>query len=348
MRLGDLLRSRGQETEQPEKKEPGRADPALQASQAGGRTSSVAGGEEDVVRLPIEVIRPNRWQPRLRGGEEEIEELAQSIASQGLLSPIIVRPAGDGAYELVAGERRLRACERLGWREIPCIVRGFSDREAAEAALVENLQRSDLHFLEEARAYQRLLEEFGLTQEELAGRLGKSQPAIANKLRLLRLSPRVQEVISREMISERQARALLAVEDEGEQLALVREIKRRGLSAERAERLAREWSQRGRAKAPGQRRIQVMRDLRPFRNSLMQLVQALNRAGLVAQVDEEEAEDGYRITITIRGAGQGAREKGAVGGAGGQEPAGERERLATGNGQDGESGEVRKGAAGAS
>lgn len=301
MRLGDLLRSRNQ------KDGPG----ALQATPTpdNEEPDGANAGEEHISRLPIASIKVSRWQPRQRLDESEIEELARSIANQGLLAPVVVRPCGEGRYELVAGERRLRACQRLGWTEIPALVRSLGEKEAAEAALVENLQRADLHFLEEARAYQQLLTEFQMTQEELAARLGKSQPAVANKLRLLRLSPKVQERISREIIGERQARAVLMLESEEEQLALLDEIKRRGLGAEETERLVKERREmragkdgEGRSARRGrqQRVIQIMKDLRPLRNSVLKLVQSVKKAGLEIGVDEEETADGYRISIFVR------------------------------------------------
>ncbi|MBE3576430.1 MAG: ParB/RepB/Spo0J family partition protein [Limnochordales bacterium] len=299
MRLGDLLRSRNQEDQRGRgKEEPESGGPGLPSQ-----------SDERIVRLPIGAIRVGRWQPRQRVDENEVEELARSIANQGLLAPVVVRPSGDGEYELVAGERRLRACRKLGWTEIPALVRDLDEKEAAEAALVENLQRAQLHFLEEARAYQQLLTEFKMTQEELAERLGKSQPAVANKLRLLRLSPRVQEWISREMISERQARAVLMLESEEEQLEVLREVKERGLSAEETERLVKERREGGgRSTGEGgrprrerqQRVIHIMKDLRPLRNSVLKLVQSVRKTGLEVDVEEEETGEGYRISILVR------------------------------------------------
>ena len=140
---------------------------------------------EEIVAVPIEEIRPSPYQPRKRIDQGKIEELAASIAEHGLLHPVVVRMI-EGGYELVVGERRWRACQRLGWRSIPAVVRTLSEQAAAELALIENLQRKDLDFFEEAEGYQRLITEFDLTQEELARRVGCSQSAIANKLRLLR------------------------------------------------------------------------------------------------------------------------------------------------------------------
>ena len=178
MRLTDVLRSkmRPQDADTP---------PVLE-----GQT------QERIEHLPIELIQASQYQPRSEFDDEGLDELAQSIAEHGVLHPIVVRKSHIG-YEVVVGERRLRACRRLGFETIPAIVREFADREAAEVALIENLQRKDLRLFEEAEGYRRLLEEFGLTQEELAVRLGRKQSSIANKLRLLRLPDKVKEIISR-------------------------------------------------------------------------------------------------------------------------------------------------------
>ena len=188
-----------------------------------GLTGAANDPAKAVQELPLNDIRPNPYQPRRQFSEGELAELADSIRRYGVLQPIVVR-SGDEGLELVAGERRLRACKMLGLDTIPAVVRDLSDEDLAVLALVENLQREDLHFLEEAQGYQRLLEEFGLTQEELAKRIGKSQSTIANKIRLLKLSPPVQDFISREIISERHARALLKLPGEEEQLAILEKI----------------------------------------------------------------------------------------------------------------------------
>ena len=164
------------------------------------------GPSGDLVReIPLDDLAPNPYQPRRKFAKEEMAELAESIRQYGVLQPVVARPAPEG-LELVAGERRLRACKMLGLMTIPTIVKELTDQDMAILSLVENLQREDLNFLEEAQGYYNLLEEFGFTQEELAQRIGKSQSTIANKIRLLKLSPRVRSYISREIITERHAR----------------------------------------------------------------------------------------------------------------------------------------------
>jgi ParB family chromosome partitioning protein len=168
-----------------------------------------------VMNLGIEEIRPDRSQPRRHFDEAHIEELAESIRSKGVLLPLIVRRATDG-YVLVAGERRWRAAQKAGLRELPVMVREVTDKEAFEIALIENIQREDLNPVEEAEAYKRLIEEHGLTQEELAARVGKDRSTVANALRLLRLPEAIKDAIVDGQLSMGHARALLAISDEGD------------------------------------------------------------------------------------------------------------------------------------
>jgi ParB family chromosome partitioning protein len=252
---------------------------------------------EEIVAVPIEEIRPSPYQPRKRIDQGKIEELAASIAEHGLLHPVVVRMI-EGGYELVVGERRWRACQRLGWRSIPAVVRTLSEQAAAELALIENLQRKDLDFFEEAEGYQRLITEFDLTQEELARRVGCSQSAIANKLRRLRLHPQVREaIISREIISERHARALLRLESPAEQLAMIERIAKEELSVKKVEQLI--AAREGKERSKGQRWIGVMKDVRPFMNSLRKLTGQLERAGLAVTI-EEESKGRDEVVIQIR------------------------------------------------
>ncbi len=168
-----------------------------------------------VINLGIEEIRPQKGQPRRHFDESHIEELAESIRSKGVLLPLIVRRVSDG-YALVAGERRWRAAQKAGLREVPVMVREVTEKEAFEIALIENIQREDLNPVEEAEAFKRLIEEHGLTQEELATRVGKDRSTVANALRLLRLPEAIKQAIVAGLLSMGHARALLAVSDEGD------------------------------------------------------------------------------------------------------------------------------------
>ena len=193
----------------------------------------------ELQRIPIAEIAPNRFQPRRTFTEHELVELEASIKSSGLLQPIVVRARGDGKWELVAGERRLRAVGRLGWSDIPAVVRDFDDRAMLTLALVENLQRADLNPLEEAEGYQRLIDEFGLTQQQVADAVGKDRTTITNLLRVLTLQPAVRQLLDRGHISAGHARALLPIKDERLQLELANEIVARQLSVREVEARAR-------------------------------------------------------------------------------------------------------------
>ena len=171
--------------------------------------------------LPIERITPNPRQPRRHFPEQPLRELAESIRQHGVLQPLSVQKA-DGAYVLVAGERRLRAAGLAGLTHVPCILVKVTPQDSALLALVENLQRSDLHYLEEAAAISRLITTYGMSQEEAARRLGRSQPAVANKLRLLRLSGECGELLRKYELTERHARALLRLEEEDARLSALR------------------------------------------------------------------------------------------------------------------------------
>jgi ParB family chromosome partitioning protein len=202
---------------------------ALEGARAAGKRESV----------PLDRVRPNPFQPRSDWPQEEIEALAASLKEHGLLEPILVRPAAAGGYEVLAGERRVRAARLLGWASIDAVVRSASDEEALELALVENLQRQDLNPVDEARGYRGLIEQFGWTHEEIARRLGRSRAAITNTLRLLKLPQSIQDLVSRGTLSEGHARCLLMLPTGGMQENLAQEILRKGLSVRQAERRAR-------------------------------------------------------------------------------------------------------------
>lgn len=206
-----------------------------------------------VAELDIEAIRPNPYQPRKDFDETALDELAASIRQLGIIQPLTVRAIGDGRYELISGERRLRASRRAGLKRVPAYVREADTEAMLEMAIVENVQREDLNPVEVAIGYQRLMEEVGLTQEQVADKVGKSRPAIANVLRLLRLPPRVQASLRDGSLSPGHARALVSVEDENAQLALHRTILDDGLSVrevERRVRVLREPAAEPRAEAP--------------------------------------------------------------------------------------------------
>lgn len=193
----------------------------------------------DLQRVRIADISPNHFQPRRTFTESELAELEASLRANGLLQPITVRPKGQGKWELVAGERRLRAATRLGWTEIPAVARDFDDRAMLTLALVENLQRSDLNALEEAEGYQRLIDEFGLTQQQVADAVGKDRTTITNLLRVLSLPPTIREMVEKGLLSTGHARALLALRDPRRQQELATEVVAKQLSVRQTEARAR-------------------------------------------------------------------------------------------------------------
>jgi ParB family chromosome partitioning protein len=218
-----------------------------------------------------------------------------------MIQPIVVRAAGN-RYELIAGERRLRACRLLRYKEVDCIVQRAHDQESAFMALVENLQRENLHFLEEAEGYQSLIDNYGYTQEELAQRLAKSQSTIANKLRVLRLSPAVKTAMIQAGLSERHARALLKLEAESRQLEAIRQIAKNALSVKETEALVGRMLEKGAPEAmEGQQKkvIRLARDYRLFVNSIKAAAKQLQEAGLESEMRIEDGEKGVEIRIFI-------------------------------------------------
>ncbi len=191
---------------------------------------------DDFLEIDIDRISPNAQQPRTTFREESLEELAQSIRANGVVQPILVRKHGLG-YELVAGERRWRAAQRAGLHKIPAVVKDVPDEKLLELALIENIQREELNPIEEANAYQRLIQDFKLRQEDIARQVGKERSSIANMLRLLRLSPDVQQLVEDSRISMGHARAILSLEDETLQRQVAEDIIAKGLSVRETERI---------------------------------------------------------------------------------------------------------------
>ena len=244
-----------------------------------------------VIFLPARNIRPNPAQPRQVFSEEALEELAESISQHGILQPLSVRRIGAG-YELIAGERRLRAAQMAGLTEIPCIVMNMDEQESTMAAMVENLQRQDLDFVEEATGIARLMEKCNMSQEQAAGILGKSQSAVANKLRILRHSPQVLSALRLGKLTERHARALLKLEDEGEKLRAIAVIARMGMSVARAEKYIEELRN-------GQTERASHVNVGAFLNGLHQALQKIQASGISAISEQRETEDKIVLTITI-------------------------------------------------
>lgn len=193
-----------------------------------------------VMEISIDEISPNPWQPRRDFDEESLNALASSIRENGLIQPVVVRKKKDGTYELAAGERRWRAAKMAGLTVIPAISKEYDDRSMAEMALVENLQRKDLNPVDEGMAYRKLMDEYGLTQENISQKVGKSRPYVANMVRLLDLPEEVKDFLSKGQLTAGQARPLLGLESDAEKVQLARRIVKEGLSARKVEDIIRE------------------------------------------------------------------------------------------------------------
>ena len=190
---------------------------------------------ERVQMLKISQIQASRFQPRLNFSPEKIDELAKSIKEKGVIQPVLVRAVGGDNFELIAGERRLRAAKKLGLTELPAIIRRVADADLLEMSIIENIQREELNALEEAKAYRRLGQEFGLTQETIAERVGKDKSSVSNLLRILNLPDLIQDYLSKNMITFGHAKALLSIHDEKRQIKFCEEIVQKGLSVRQAE-----------------------------------------------------------------------------------------------------------------
>ena len=256
---------------------------------------------EQIRELKIESIRPNPYQPRKYFDSFQLAELAKSIKEFGVIQPVIVRGKGS-YYELIAGERRIRASLSLGKKTIPAIVKTLSDQEAAEIALIENLQREGLSFFEEAEGYQKLLLEFHLTQEEVAQRVGKSQPTIANKLRLLKLSSTVRDNLDLEVITERHARALVRLPSAELQVFVLKQIYEKELNVrETDEFVTEQLALQGDVLKKNKEKhiVRIFTDIRLYLNTLRSAVATIKEAGLEVKMQEKDHDNHVEVLIKI-------------------------------------------------
>lgn len=251
---------------------------------------------EEVKQIPLSEIVTSPFQPRTIFDDERIEELCQTIRTHGVIQPIVVRMRNN-KYEIIAGERRWRAVSKLGHETIPAIVRDFNDSQTASIALIENLQRENLTAIEEAVAYQRLIELHSLTQESLAQRLGKSQSTIANKLRLLVLPEQVKQALMERKITERHARALLSLDSEELQLKVLDDVLKYDWNVKQTE--AKIASLKNTEKPKKAKRISFTKDVRLALNTIRQSIEMVSSSGLKINTKEQDHEDHYEIVIHI-------------------------------------------------
>ncbi len=254
---------------------------------------------EEVKHLPVHLIIPNRYQPRTVFDEDKIDELAQTIKTHGIIQPIVVRTYKD-QYEIIAGERRWRAYCKLGFKTIPALIKELNESQSASVALIENLQREGLTAIEEAKAYQQLMELHSLTQESLAQRLGKSQSTIANKIRLLQLPQQIQQSLLERQITERHARALLVLKEEATQLKVQAEIIEKDLTVKQTENRIQQLLEKETSQPKAKARAMVIpKDVRIALNTIRHSVDMVMKTGMNVETHEEDTEDFFQVTIRI-------------------------------------------------
>ena len=253
--------------------------------------------ESQILAIPQGEILPNPNQPRKRFDYDELEGLAQSIRANGILQPLIVRELENGKYELVAGERRLRAARLTGLTKVPCVISDISETDSAVFAVLENLQRQDLDYFEEAEALATLVSDYHMGQDELCKKLGKAQSTISNKLRLLKLSEEMRYQISRSGLSERHARALLSLTDEVQRARALSIIIDRHLNVSESEQLISQMIRK--SEAPKKQMLRGFKDIRIFINTLNNAVDNIRRAGIDADSVKTETEEYVEYIVRI-------------------------------------------------
>ena len=253
--------------------------------------------ESKIILIPQSEILPNPNQPRKRFNYDELEGLAQSIRANGILQPLLVRTNENGKYELVAGERRLRAARLVGITKVPCILNDISESDSAVFAIIENLQRQNLDFFEEAEALATLVSDYRMSQDELCKKLGKAQSTLSNKLRLLKLSEEMRYKISRAGLSERHARALLSLEDEVQRARALSIIIDRHLTVNESETLIEQMLRKN--EAPKRQILKGFKDIRIFINTLNNAVDTIRRAGIDADSVKTETDEYVEYIVRI-------------------------------------------------
>lgn len=251
-----------------------------------------------VLQVPLSKIVPNPYQPRKEFDSEALSELADSIRQYGVLQPLLVAPGKGGTYILIAGERRLRASGMAGQGTVPVIVSEYTTQQIAEIALIENLQRKDLHYLEEAEGYEKLVNTFHLTQESMAIRVGKKQSTIANKLRLLRLPISVRNKLHDSDLTERHARVLLKLENEEIQKAVLQKVLKRHLNVRQTEMLVEKTLKEIGKLDQKKPRIVIISDVRIYLNSIKEVMETVKSSGIPSSMEQEM--DGDNIVVTLR------------------------------------------------
>ena len=251
-----------------------------------------------VLHIPLSKIVPNPYQPRKEFESEALSELADSIRQYGVLQPLLVAPGKDDTYILIAGERRLRASTMAGLGTVPVIVSEYTSQQIAEIALIENLQRKDLHYLEEAEGYEKLVNTFHLTQESMAIRVGKKQSTIANKLRLLRLPSSVRKKLHDSDLTERHARVLLKLENEELQKAVLQKVLKGHFNVRQTEALVEKTLKEAGKLNQKKPRFVIVNDVRIYLNSIKEIMETVKTSGIPSSMEQEM--DGDDVVVTLR------------------------------------------------
>ena len=251
-----------------------------------------------VLHIPLSKIVPNPYQPRKEFESEALSELADSIRQYGVLQPLLVAPGKGDTYILIAGERRLRASTMAGLGTVPVIVSEYTSQQIAEIALIENLQRKDLHYLEEAEGYEKLVNTFHLTQESMAIRVGKKQSTIANKLRLLRLPGSVRKKLHDSDLTERHARVLLKLENEDLQKAVLQKVLKGHLNVRQTEALVEKTLKEAGKLNQKKPRFVIVNDVRIYLNSIKEIMETVKTSGIPSSMEQEM--DGDDVVVTLR------------------------------------------------
>ena len=260
--------------------------------------SSQKNTDVQVLQVPLSRIVPNPYQPRKEFESEALSELADSIRQYGVLQPLLVAPGEGGNYILIAGERRLRASIMAGLGTVPVIVSEYTTQQIEEIAMIENLQRKDLHYLEEAEGYETLVNTFHLTQEAMAIRVGKKQSTIANKLRLLKLPASVREVLHESELTERHARVLLKLETEEAQKTILKKVLKDHLNVKQTEALVEKYLKEEGKENKKKPRVIIVNDVRIYLNSIREVMETVKRSGIPSSMDQDM--DGDDVVVTLR------------------------------------------------
>jgi len=255
---------------------------------------------KEIIKIDLHKIRPNRYQPREIFKDKSLLELKNSIKSYGIIQPISLRKLGDDNYEIVAGERRFKAAKMAGLGQIPSIIVDIEENDSANIALIENIQREDLNFIEEARAYQQIMKKFGITQEQLSQKIGKSQSTIANKVRILKLPVIIKEKLLSNDLTERHGRALLKIEDESIQEEILNKVIEKNLNVKDTEKLIKSVKEKiNKEEKPSKQNIRNFINYKIYINTIKNAYNEILKTGIKAKFEEKEKDDYIEVKVKI-------------------------------------------------